>query len=258
MANPTEKYAVIGCDISYSRSPLIHNSWFKHYGIDAEYAIIDVQPEELSKAMQQGLSGANVTIPYKKSILQYAENPEGWDAVNTIKFTGAGAIATNTDALAVRQSLRGQDANSNALIIGNGGAAVAAHWALSRVGITSVAVLSRNFERSEFKNKPVEQLSWFADEFLCESFDIVINATPPSARIPPGIFKFLTEALVVDFVYGQPDQQLTAFAKQNKLSLITGQDLLISQAQHAFEFWFGIFPTVDAEFMGRVFPERAA
>lgn len=248
------KYAVIGCDISYSRSPEIHNTWFKHYGINAEYEIMDVQPDALAGVMRQNLLGASVTIPYKKTILKYVDNPEGWTAVNAIKFTEDGAIATNTDALAVKGFIEKLPKKSRALLLGNGGAAAAAYWALTSVGITDISVFCRNPRREELANKPVKFFDLHQDRSDDETFDLVINALPPIADVPNWVFGSIAQAMVVDFVYSQTMPQLSAFARRNNLKLITGLDLLITQAQHAFDFWFEIFP--DAKLLDPLFSEE--
>ena len=38
-----KKYGIIGNPIKHSLSPVLHNYWFRKYGIDANYSIIDVK-----------------------------------------------------------------------------------------------------------------------------------------------------------------------------------------------------------------------
>ena len=256
MANVTKKFAVIGYNISYSKSPKIHNAWFKQYGIDAEYEIMDVNPDELSTIKHLGLTGANVTIPYKKSILQHIDSTEGWGAVNTIKFSGSKAIATNTDALAIDQVLCGRDPSSKVLIIGNGGAALAAYWALTNQNMTNIHVLRRNYQRQEFLGKQVQFIDWSSIYNKATMFDIVINATPGNSCIPDWVFENMSEnTFIVDFAYAEHEPPLTSYARKRGLQLVDGRELLISQAQHAFKYWFDIFPSVDADFYKCIFPE---
>lgn len=74
----TIKAAVIGDPINHSLSPKLHGFWLKKYGIDGSYEAIQVNPEELKKAVKsmvdKGYAGFNVTIPHKEKIFQLIES----------------------------------------------------------------------------------------------------------------------------------------------------------------------------------------
>jgi len=44
----TRKAFVVGHPIAHSRSPLIHNHWIAHYGLDGSYEKLDVEPDDLA------------------------------------------------------------------------------------------------------------------------------------------------------------------------------------------------------------------
>jgi shikimate dehydrogenase len=68
---------VIGWPAKHSRSPLIHNYWIKQHGLDAEYRIEEIQPEDLAEFVrtlrERGYVGANVTVPHKRAVLALSE-----------------------------------------------------------------------------------------------------------------------------------------------------------------------------------------
>ena len=49
----TKKYGIIGNPIKHSLSPVLHNYWFKKYKIDANYSIINVGADDLSKVVEK-------------------------------------------------------------------------------------------------------------------------------------------------------------------------------------------------------------
>lgn len=63
-------YAVIGHPIGHTMSPFIHNRLFELAGIDAEYSVLDIAPEDLGARFKEELKmldGFNITIPHKQS-----------------------------------------------------------------------------------------------------------------------------------------------------------------------------------------------
>ena len=73
-----KKYLVIGNPIEHSLSPLIHNYWFKKYEIkDSFYEKKKIEEKELplicEKIKKEELAGANITLPFKKSIIPFLD-----------------------------------------------------------------------------------------------------------------------------------------------------------------------------------------
>lgn len=68
-----KEYAVIGHPIGHTMSPFIHNRLFELSGIDAQYSVIDVEPQQLEREYREKLSkldGFNITIPHKSAIFR--------------------------------------------------------------------------------------------------------------------------------------------------------------------------------------------
>ena len=73
----TKKFGIIGDPIKHSLSPALHNYWFKKYDIDAEYSIIQVRENQISKIVNEirkrELTGINITLPYKQKIVPHVD-----------------------------------------------------------------------------------------------------------------------------------------------------------------------------------------
>lgn len=161
-------YGLIGYPVKHSLSPAMHNAAFRHLGINAQYRLFPLTPEELESFLLEDIvvrdidgievrtkdiAGFNVTIPHKvkaKEILE-REFPVDKNPPNIMKISQyaelVGAINTvqriedrleyyNTDALGFEKSLvKDLDFdtyNKDALVIGSGGAGRAVIAALSR------------------------------------------------------------------------------------------------------------------------------
>ena len=120
------------------------------------YEAIEVSPEgfeELVRSLpEQGFAGVNVTVPHKLSALAIADEAtdaaRGIGAANTLTFAGGRIQAENTDASAILAALPRPPEGMRALVMGAGGSARAAVWALQRAG-ADVNVWNRTPERAE-------------------------------------------------------------------------------------------------------------
>ena len=105
-----KKYLVIGNPIEHSLSPLIHNYWFKKYEIkDSFYEKKKIEEKELplicEKIKKEELAGANITLPFKKSIIPFLDiietSAKETQSVNTI-FKKNGKVIGRPSAPLVR------------------------------------------------------------------------------------------------------------------------------------------------------------
>ena len=87
-----KKYLVIGKPIQHSLSPKLHNYWIKQYNLDAVYEkklINEIEIKETVNDLKRGnISGMNVTVPYKKSVIPFLDQltspAKETNSVNTI------------------------------------------------------------------------------------------------------------------------------------------------------------------------------
>ena len=152
---------MLGWPVRHSRSPAIQNAALAAAGLHVwRYQLLPVPPELLGEVVPAlpaaGFAGANVTIPHKPAALALAgeatERARAIGAANTLTFTGApGAVAIsadNTDAPALIAALPVPVAGRTALVLGAGGSARAAVWALLDAGAAEVRVWNRTADRA--------------------------------------------------------------------------------------------------------------
>ena len=157
----TRAACLIGWPAAHSRSPMIHKYWLKSFGIDGDYRIEPVKPDDLAAFVaslsERGYSGANLTIPHKEQVLALAEADDRARAVgaaNTLWLDGGMLRATNTD---VEGFIGNLDASSpgwdkttgEALVLGAGGAARAVIFGLIERGIKTIHLVNRTLPRAE-------------------------------------------------------------------------------------------------------------
>jgi shikimate dehydrogenase len=256
----TALYGVLGHPIGHSRSPEMQNAAFAELGIDAVYVALPAPPERLAEAIAGahalGFQGLNVTVPHKEGVLALCAtvDPVAGDigAVNTLRRAAQGWEGFNTDAPACLALLEaaGVGRGARALLVGSGGAARAAGWALVRAG----AALRVAARRPEKAREVAEALAprvapgvpipcavpWDELAAECRGADVVVNGTSVGlAGKPaelPGV-AFRREQVAVDFVYG--DTTFARAARAAGARLVTGEQLLVRQGALAFTLWTG-------------------
>src|SRR5271167_2101150 len=156
----TDRYCVIGRDVSRSPSPAMMNAAFRALHIDAEYARVSVSEagfvRELGRLMASRIKGMNVTIPFKTEVISWLAGLDAVatriQAVNTVKVEEDGRyLGHNTDPDGIvgplKEVLATLDVRT-ALLVGAGGAARAFCEAMNRIGCIDVAVAVREKERA--------------------------------------------------------------------------------------------------------------
>jgi shikimate dehydrogenase len=255
---------VIGWPVEHSRSPLIHNYWFKQHGLDAEYRREAVPPEQfndfITHLAARGYVGANVTVPHKEVALALSEPDDrarAVGAVNTLWLDGARLRSTNTD---VEGFIGNLDATApgwdrslqSALVLGAGGAARAVVFGLLERGIGRIFLVNRTAGRAaalrtQFGDR-LMLARWSDLDRLMAEAGLLVNTTslgmtgqPPLtidlARLPAG-------AVVSDLVYAPLETALLAAARSRGLRAVDGLGMLLHQAGGGFQRWFGMRPQV--------------
>ncbi len=151
------RLGVLGWPVAHSRSPAMHNAAFAALGMDGwRYQRLPVPPALLAQTVRAlggaGFVGANVTIPHKQAALALADSASvaarEIGAANTLSFALDGTIAAeNTDAPGLLAALPLEVRGRSALVLGAGGSARAAVWALLGAG-AEVFIWNRTRERA--------------------------------------------------------------------------------------------------------------
>ncbi len=268
---PTKRLAVLGHPVAHSRSPAMQNAALEELakqGLEGEwsYEAIDVAPEELERRVRampgEGFVGANVTVPHKEAALDLADDPKRMavaiGAANTLSFGDDRITAENTDApglIAALKAVPVAPAGVRALVLGAGGAARAAIWALAQAGAV-VYVWNRTASRAaaafdelaqyiELGGAPVESPRQ-------EDYGIVVNTTSvglhgeePFEHLPLDRRGFRGQ-VVVDMVYGDRPTALLEVAKAGGATTVDGIEILVQQGARSLEIWTGVPAPVDA------------
>ena len=236
-------YGLIGKNISYSFSREYFSNKFKTEKISSKYLNFDlIDINQIYKLTKEfNLSGLNVTIPYKESIIQFLDETDSKakqiGAVNTIKFFNNKMIGYNTDYIGFKKSLQNiSNINipKNALILGTGGASKAVKFALSELGI-GFKTVSRVKNNADYTYQEI-------DKYIIDK-KLIINCSPvgtfPNIKDSPKIpYQYLTsENFLYDLVYN-PDKTLF-LKKGDEIGCFTknGVDMLKIQAEKAWEIW---------------------
>lgn len=156
----TALFGLIGNPVSHSKSPLIHNTFAELRGDNLEYNLYQLEEQELGSALKRfkklNFKGLNVTIPYKEKVIPFlcgvSETASKVGAVNTLKLTDKGYYGTNTDITGIKRTLRDKEIvvkGKEGVVLGAGGAAKAAAYALYAEGAVKVYVVNRTFEKAQ-------------------------------------------------------------------------------------------------------------
>ena len=262
----TGLYGILGHPLGHSLSPILHNTAFRHLGMDAAYLPFDTEPAALAPTLRAlraaGLRGANVTIPHKTAIMPLLDGIDGTarkiGAVNTIVDRGGKLRGFNTDVAGFVGALSAAGVKiegAHALVVGAGGAARAAVFGLQENG-AAVTVVNRRRRRAEALVRRLGEAKISIGDScdigtVAERSDIIVNCTPagmrgfpgtcpvPARRIGPG-------AAVMDMVYNPERTRLLAAAGRRGARTVSGMEMLVRQASEAFRLW-----------TGRPFPEKA-
>jgi 3-dehydroquinate dehydratase/shikimate dehydrogenase len=251
LAKSAKVYGVIADPIRHSISPAVHNRAFQSRRVDAVYLPFLVAPVYLrdffSLADRLPVAGFSVTIPHKQKIIRYLDTVDPLakriGAVNTVWRKAGKWRGTNTDAAGVTGPLSRllRLPKSSVLIVGNGGAARGAAFALADAG-AKVALVGRNLDRVRALAKVCDAEALLREQLAGRHFDAVVHATPL------GMFPHVDECffngsipadVVFDMVYNPFETLLIRKAKEQGKTTVPGLEMFIEQAVRQFEIWTG-------------------
>lgn len=263
----TQIYGIFGHPVSQSLSPAMHNAAFRHLGLDCVYLAFDVDPGSVTRAVESirtlGLSGINVTIPHKQSVMAGLDEivPEASmvGAVNTIVNEDGTLKGYNTDVSGVLRALHSElgfaPKGKNVFIVGAGGASRAVIVAMCTGGARSIAIVNRTYLKAQklseefspqfygvgFSAAPLDDADLLSE--LMAQADIVINCSSAGmGDIEPLCLPLdlLGQSCVVyDLVYKPLVTPLVRDSRALGLRSESGLGMLLYQGVDAFEIWTG-------------------
>lgn len=253
---------LLGYPLGHSISPAMQNAALRERNIrETRYVKNPMPPEKMSDMIlalrAPRCLGANVTVPYKQTIVSQLDDltelAREIGAVNTVCKHDGKLIGDNTDAYGFLKALhvesfRPQDAR--VAILGAGGAAAAAAYALAREGASEINFLNRTLSRSieladRLHNRFPELALALNDWEALEETHLIINATSvgmapkPDESPLPAQYTIPHNAIVFDLVYNPPETKLLREARARGAGVIGGLEMLVYQGARAFELWTG-------------------
>ncbi len=256
---PRTLLGVAGFPVAHSRSPAMHNAALAELGLDWLYVALPLAPERFVEAVRafpaSGFKGLNVTVPHKEAAhaLARTRSPGATaiGAANTLTFGPEGEIeAENTDAGGLLDALGEPMAGLSALVLGAGGAARAAVWALIEAGAAEVSVFNRTPERAAQVASDLGARHAIrpggADVLVnCTSVGLGGSMDAGQARVALGLDGIDPPAIVVDLVYGTEPTPVVAWARSGGSRVVEGLEVLVRQGARSLELWTGLTAPVE-------------
>ena len=236
----------------------MHEAAYAALGLsDCRYQRLPVPPELFTETVRAlpgaGFAGANVTIPHKEAALALADEAttvaREIGAANTLAFAGGRIRAENTDgpgllaALAEAAGGAQPAAGARALVLGAGGSARAAVWALRHAGAAEVMVWNRTPARARELGAALGARA-VSD---VQPADLLVNCTSVGLDDPDQTFKDLplfadtvgVFSYVIDLVYRDGDTALVQAAQRRGVATVSGIDVLVHQGALSLQTWLG-------------------
>lgn len=256
------RYAVFGHPVSHSLSPRLHALFAAQTGITLEYTAIDAMPEAFADAVrgffEGGGRGANVTLPHKAAAFAMAdvctEAARRLGVANVLtRLPDRRIEAGSNDGAGLLADLRGRCGfdphGRDVLLLGAGGAARAAAFALSDAGARRLTIANRTLERAQAlgaalaESGCVRSVRW--DELhRCGVFDLIVNATSAGVQhadlaLPESLVGAPTFAY--DLSYGAAARGFVEWARHAGCAAAhDGLGMLVETAAASFERWHGV------------------
>jgi shikimate dehydrogenase len=263
----TRVFALLGDPVGHSLSPRIHNAAIAALGLDAVFVALRcgaAQLPGLLRGIAAAGGGGSVTVPHKRDAARLVDHAtpavERTGACNTFWLEEGRIRGDNTDVdgfAAAVGTLIGAPAGARVLLLGAGGAARAALYALLRDGAGQVVVRNRDAERGAALCRALEPAGRRARALPAapaagpgraasgaeERFDLLVNATTLGLRdddpLPWELDAGALPGAVLDLVYREGDTPWVRRARELGVPALDGKEMLVAQAAEAFERWWG-------------------
>jgi len=233
------EYGLIGAKLGHSYSKIIHEMLCGY-----KYDLCPLPTEEEARAFltKRQFRATNVTIPYKKLVMEYCSyidpRAKAIGAVNTVVNKNGLLYGYNTDYLGFAHlcDAHGVDfAGRTVLILGTGGTHNTTSAVARDKGAAKVLTVSRH------PDPETGELSYA--EAVRSGAQIVINTTPAGMYPNVGVCNLDVAAMpgleaVVDVVYNPDKTELILRAEEAGVPVaVGGLEMLVAQAVYAAEYF---------------------
>ena len=265
-----KRFGLIGGKLGHSLSPAIHQLFFEYTGKSGSYELLETELDALPELMgrlREGFVGTNVTIPHKLHVMplldEIAPEAQAIGAVNTIKFTSAGAFGYNTDYFGFGRMLEYNDiavTGKVCAVLGTGGAARAVVKYLADKKCAKLYLVTRDVFKVDSHFAKIAPKIKVIDYARLDALqgDVLVNCTPvgmfpkvEAAPVSPEV-SFAFDASV-DLIYNPAQTLFLKQAAEAGNKAVNGLFMLVAQAVAAQEIWQG--ERYDSELIVRIMRE---
>jgi shikimate dehydrogenase len=239
-----KRFGLIGEKLSYSFSKDYFQKKFTNLQIQATYENFEIaEIEEVRNLLSTGnLSGLNVTIPYKESVIPFLDEIDPTyrevGSVNTIKFKDGKTIGYNTDVIGFENSIKPflEHGMDRALILGTGGASKAVAYVLKKIGLDLLFVSRNPSSQNEISYEA-------CNSNAVEWHRLIVNTTPVGtspniSQAPPIAYEGITDShLLYDLIYNPQKTQFLKEGEKRGASIQNGLSMLKIQAEKSWDIW---------------------
>lgn len=230
------KYGLIGNVLKHSYSKQIHSC----FGLN-EYALYELDEKEfVDKIVRKDYKGLNITIPYKKKVIEFmdilSEEAREIDAVNTVIHKNGVLEGYNTDFYGFEYMMKVNNINvtgKKVMILGNGGVAQPVFYYMKQHHANYIVV----------KREASEGIIDYSEaERLNNNVDIIINTSPVGMypninESPMTLESYNNLSVVIDLIANPLETKLMKYAREKNIKAIGGITMLVAQAKKAEELF---------------------
>lgn len=241
-------FGLIGQTVSHSFSKSYFDEKFFREGLrDHHYELFPLKSiTEIEDLIQttKGLSGLNVTIPYKEQVIKYLHEVDPAakkiGAVNVIKIQNGKRKGFNTDMDAFYETIEKwlpKDKTFSALVLGTGGSSKSVQEALIKLKIP-YKLVSRTASQGNYVYEDLEK----QPKIITDS-NLIINTTPlgmhPNTNtMPPIDYELLSgDHYVYDLIYNPARTMFLQKAEMHGATAKNGLEMLHVQAEKSWSIW---------------------
>ena len=217
------KYGLIGKNISYSYSKIIHNLFGNN-----EYELYSLNSEEVKELLiNKDFKGINVTIPYKEMVIPYLdyidESVKSIGACNLIVNKHNKLYGYNSDYYGFLELIKKEEIDfkdKNVAILGSGGTSKTVKSVLNILNCKNTYIISRS--ENYYKYDDLEKLD----------IDIIVNTTPVGGINNDCLICDIPSSCsgVIDVIYRPNLTKLLMKAKDRNIKYCNGLYMLVYQA----------------------------
>lgn len=274
----TRLIGLLGYPVRHSLSPHMHNSSFRHLGLDYVYLVFEVDNNNLEQAVNAmrvlDVTGFNVTMPNKQKIIPYLDElsieAKIIGAVNTVHQVNGKLVGYNTDGKGFVDSLIEDQLDPKGrtfCVIGGGGAGTAISVQLALDGAKEIRIFTRRPEQGKDLVQKISKeipgvvigaydltMEYLKDK--CRDADVLIQTTgigmedtqDQSVITDPTVFH--QDLAVIDIIYSPAVTRLMKMAREAGCRIVrNGVGMVLCQGALAFNIWTG--ETMPMEFVRR-------